>query len=84
MIESGLLAAGTAPSGAHQQPWFFSVITDPAHERCVRKAADAEERSVYSDRAPQDWLDAPVPLGTDWHKPFPEAAPVLVAAIAQE
>ena len=31
VIESCLLAAGTAPSGANQQPWFFSVITDPAH-----------------------------------------------------
>jgi iodotyrosine deiodinase len=44
VIESCLLAAGTAPSGANQQPWFFSVITNPEHKRRVREAAEAEER----------------------------------------
>jgi iodotyrosine deiodinase len=55
VIEACLLAAGTAPSGANQQPWFFSVITDPEHKRRVRKAAEAEERSFYQERAPQEW-----------------------------
>jgi iodotyrosine deiodinase len=84
VIESCLLAAGTAPSGANQQPWFFSVITNPEHKRRVREAAEAEERSFYNDRAPQEWLDALAPLGTDWHKPFLEAAPVLIAIFAQK
>ena len=38
VIEHCLLAAGTAPSGANQQPWFFSVITDPTHKQRVREA----------------------------------------------
>jgi iodotyrosine deiodinase len=29
VIERCLLAAGTAPSGAHQQPWHFVAIADP-------------------------------------------------------
>jgi nitroreductase len=84
VIEACLLAAGTAPSGANQQPWFFSVITDPEHKRRVREAAEAEERSFYQERAPQEWLDALAPLGTDWNKPFLEEAPVLIAIFAQK
>ena len=84
VIEACLRAAGTAPSGANQQPWFFSVITDPTHKRRVREAAEIEERSFYQERAPQEWLDALAPLGTDWNKPFLEEAPVLIAIFAQK
>lgn len=84
VIEQCLLAAGTAPSGANQQPWFFSVITDAEHKRRVREAAEIEERSFYSERAPQEWLDALAPLGTDSSKPFLEEAPVLIAIFAQK
>jgi iodotyrosine deiodinase len=84
LIEHCLRAAGTAPSGANQQPWFFCVITDPAHKKQVREAAEIEERSFYTERAPQEWLDALAPLGTDWNKPFLEEAPVLIAIFAQK
>ena len=84
VIEQCLLAAGTAPSGANQQPWFFSVITDPGHKRRVREAAEVEERAFYSGRAPQEWLDALAPLGTDPNKPFLEEAPVVIAIFAQK
>jgi iodotyrosine deiodinase len=84
VIEQCLLAAGTAPSGANQQPWFFSVITDPEHKQRVRAAAEVEERSFYEERAPQEWLDALAPLGTDPNKPFLEEAPVLIAIFAQK
>jgi nitroreductase len=84
VIEHCLLAAGTAPSGANQQPWFFSVITDPRHKKRVREAAEVEERSFYNERAPQEWLDALAPLGTDSNKPFLEEAPVLIAIFAQK
>ena len=84
VIEQCLLAAGTAPSGANQQPWHFAVITDPAAKRRVREAAEAEEREFYQHRAPQEWLDALAPLGTDPSKPFLEEAPVLIAIFAQK
>jgi iodotyrosine deiodinase len=84
VIEHCLLAAGTAPSGANQQPWFFSVITDPARKQRIRLAAEAEEREFYSGRAPQEWLDALAPLGTDPNKPFLEEAPLLIAIFAQK
>jgi iodotyrosine deiodinase len=84
VIEHCLRAAGTAPSGANQQPWFFSVITSPAQKKRVREAAEQEERTFYNERAPQEWLDALAPLGTDWNKPFLEDAPLLIAIFAQK
>jgi nitroreductase len=84
VIESCLMAAGTAPSGANQQPWFFSVITDPARKQCIREAAEKEEREFYGGKAPKEWLDALAPLGTDPNKPFLEEAPVLIAIFAQK
>jgi len=83
VIEACLLAAGTAPSGANLQPWHFVVVTDPARKRRIRAAAEAEERAFYRERAPQAWLEALAPLGTDWHKPFLETAPVLIAVFVQ-
>ena len=54
VIEHCLLAAGRAPSGANQQPWFFSVITQPEHKRQLREAAEAEERAPERDRVRQE------------------------------
>ncbi len=84
VIEQCLLAAGTAPSGANQQPWHFAVITDADIKRRIREAAEAEEREFYERRAPEEWLDALAPLGTDASKPFLEEAPVLIAIFAQK
>lgn len=84
VIEQCLQAAGRAPSGANQQPWFFCVITDAERKRRIREAAEAEERAFYAGRAPQEWLDALAPLGTDPDKPFLEEAPVLIAIFAQK
>lgn len=83
VIEDCLLAAGTAPNGANRQPWHFVAISDPEVKRRIRAAAEEEEREFYSVRAPEDWLEALAPLGTDEHKPFLERAPWLVAIFAQ-
>lgn len=78
-IENALKAAGCAPSGANRQPWTFVVVEDPATKRKIRRAAEHEERLFYEERAPQEWLKALEPLGTDWEKPFLEHAPFLIA-----
>jgi nitroreductase len=83
VIEDCLRAAGSAPSGANMQPWHFVVVSDPAVKRRVREAAEAEERAFYAGRAPDEWLAALAPLGTDWQKPFLEVAPYLIAVFAQ-
>jgi iodotyrosine deiodinase len=83
VIEQCLMAAGTAPSGANQQPWHFVVVSDPVIKSRIREAAEAEERAFYSGRAPDEWLEALSHLGTDEHKPFLEAAPYLIVIFAQ-
>jgi nitroreductase len=79
VIRECLRAAASAPSGANQQPWRFVAIGDPVTKRRIREAAEAEEREFYARRAPQDWLAALAPLGTDASKPFLETAPWLIA-----
>lgn len=79
IIEECLLAAGTAPNGANLQPWQFVVISDPKVKREIRIAAEEEEWEFYHRRAPQEWLDALAPLGTNEHKPFLQTAPYIIA-----
>jgi nitroreductase len=83
ILEQALLTAGTAPNGANQQPWRFVVVSNPEVKRKIRIAAEEEEREFYQRRAPEEWLDALAPLGTDEHKPFLETAPYLIAIFAQ-
>jgi nitroreductase len=78
VLDACLEAAGTAPSGANQQPWHFVVVSDPALKREIRLAAEAEEDRFYRT-APVEWLAALAPLGTDAHKPYLEIAPYLIA-----
>lgn len=83
IIENAILAAGTAPSGANHQPWFFSVLGKGPLRSKLREAAEAEERAFYESKASQEWLDALEPLGTDDHKPYLEIAPWIIAVFAQ-
>lgn len=83
LIELAIRTAGTAPSGAHRQPWRFVAVDDPQIKREIREAAEAEERESYENRMPDEWLEALAPLGTDWRKPFLETAPWLVVCFAE-
>jgi len=84
VVRVAIAAAGTAPSGAHMQPWTFVLVTDPALKREIRAAAEAEERETYDHRMSDEWRAALAPLGTDWHKPFLEAAPALIVLFRQD
>ncbi len=78
LIEMAIRTAAVAPSGANQQPWSFVAVSNPDIKRQIREAAEAEEREFYEHRAPNEWLEALAPLGTDWHKEFLEVAPWLI------
>lgn len=82
LVDTAIEAAASAPSGANRQPWRFVVVRDPGTKRLIREAAEAEEREFYDRRAPPEWLADLAPLGTDWHKPFLETAPLLVVVFA--
>ena len=83
IVRDCVAAAATAPSGANRQPWHFVVVSDPAVKKEIRLGAEEEEREFYHGRAPDDWLEALAPLGTDEHKPFLETAPYLIVVFAE-
>lgn len=78
VIEAILKAAGTAPSGAHKQPWTFCVVSNMQLKKQIRTAAEKEEYESYTNRMTDEWLNDLKPIGTDWEKPFLETAPYLI------
>ncbi len=78
IIEKAILTAGTAPSGAHMQPWQFVVVRDKEIKKKIREAAEKEEYESYHNRMSETWLRRLAILGTDEHKPFLEIAPYLI------
>jgi nitroreductase len=83
LVELAIRTAGTAPSGAHQQPWTFVAVSDDALKARIRDAAEREERGFYHGKAPPEWLEALRPLGTDEHKPHLTDAPWVVVLFRQ-
>ncbi len=83
VVEACVRAAGSAPSGANQQPWTFVIVRDAGVRSQIRQAAEEEERAFYEHRAPVEWKTALAPLGTDANKPFLETAPILIAIFVQ-
>jgi nitroreductase len=84
IIENCIKTAGTSPSGANKQPWFFVIVSNPKIKKEIRIAAEREENTFYSERAPEEWLNALEPLGTNAHKPFLETAPYLIVIFEQK
>lgn len=83
VIEDCLRVAASAPSGANRQPWHFVVVSDQKTKTQIRIAAEKEEKEFYDRRAPEDWLEALRPLGTNDEKPFLEVASLLIVIFAQ-
>jgi iodotyrosine deiodinase len=83
LIENAIAAAGTAPSGANQQPWTFVVVSDPEIKGQIREAAEGEEREFYEHRISDEWRAALVPLGTDEVKTHLTDAPYVVVVFEQ-
>ncbi|HEY6836315.1 MAG TPA: nitroreductase family protein [Gaiellaceae bacterium] len=83
LIENALRVAGSAPSGANQQPWTFVVVSDPEVKARIRVGAEHEEELLYRERASEEYLEALEPIGTDWSKPHITEAPYLIAVFEQ-
>ena len=73
-----IATAGTAPSGAHKQPWTFCLVTDPEIRKRIRVAAEEEEYRNYNGRMSPEWMKDLAPFGTNEIKPFIENAPGLI------
>jgi iodotyrosine deiodinase len=83
LIANAIATAGTAPSGANQQPWTFVVVSNKELKAKIRIAAEGEEKENYERRMSDEWLEALAALGTDWHKPHLEDAPYLIVVFKQ-
>ena len=78
VIENIIKSAGTAPSGAHKQPWKFCAVSSSDLKSKIREAAEKEEQENYNSRMSERWLKDLAPLGTDTNKEFLEIAPWLI------
>lgn len=83
IIENCIQAAGTAPSGANQQPWHFAAISDTVIKHRIRDAAEKEEQEFYAGGGGDEWLKALEPIGTTADKPHLDTAPWLIVVFAQ-
>jgi len=83
VVRQCIRAAGTAPSGAHKQPWHFCLVTDADIKKRIRLAAEKEEYDNYHGRMNEAWLDDLKPFGTDHIKPHLEDAPALIVVFRQ-
>ncbi|MCA0360503.1 MAG: nitroreductase family protein [Armatimonadetes bacterium] len=83
-IEDAIRIAGTAPSGAHKQPWFFVAISDPETKRQLREKVEEAEREFYEQKATEEWLDALRPFGTDFVKEHITTAPWVIIVFRQD
>jgi len=78
IIDTLLLTASTAPSGAHKQPWTFCVVSDPLLKSQIRVAAEKEEHENYHGRMSEEWMEDLKQFQIDWNKDFLETAPYLI------
>ncbi len=84
LIELAIRTAGTAPSGAHRQPWRFVAVADAELKRRIRGATEEEEYKTYAQRMTDEWREALHPLGTDHVKEHLTEAPWLVVLFAEK
>lgn len=78
IIQWAIQAAGTAPSGANKQPWFFAVIQDQNLKTQIRAAAEEVEKEFYTNKATAGFLQDLKNFKTNESKPYLTTAPVLI------
>ena len=83
VIKNIVSAAALAPSGANKEPWYFTIVKDPAVKHEIRMGAENEEKAFYTQKATASWLEDLNKFGTDWHKEFLEVAPYLIVVFKQ-
>ena len=83
VIENIIKTAGTAPSGAHKQPWKFCAVSNSELKAKIKEAAEKEEQENYNSRMSERWLKDLAPLGTDTNKEFLEIAPWLIVVFKE-
>ncbi|XP_043744562.1 iodotyrosine deiodinase 1 isoform X3 [Cervus elaphus] len=75
--------AGTAPSGAHTEPWTFVVVKDPDVKHKIREIIEEEEEINYLKRMGPQWVTDLKKFRTNWIKEYLDTAPVLILIFKQ-
>nr|XP_023404461.1 iodotyrosine deiodinase 1 isoform X2 [Loxodonta africana] len=75
--------SGTAPSGAHTEPWTFVVVKDPEVKHRIREIIEEEEEINYRRRMGVRWVTDLKKLRTNWIKEYLDTAPVLILIFKQ-
>ncbi|CAK6962211.1 iodotyrosine deiodinase 1 isoform X2 [Scomber scombrus] len=83
VIDNVIRTAGTAPSGAHTEPWTFVVVSDPETKHQVRLIVEEEEEVNYRQRMGDKWVHDLAKLRTNWIKEYLDEAPYLVLIFKQ-
>ncbi|MBK8202115.1 MAG: nitroreductase family protein [Bdellovibrionales bacterium] len=83
IVLNAIKTAGTAPSGANRQPWYFALITSQAMKDRIREAAEKVEGEFYAKGASQEWIRDLKPLETNASKPYLSEAPALIAVFSR-
>lgn len=55
-LPPSLLWTGTAPSGAHTEPWTFVVVSAPEIKHQIRQIVEEEEEVNYRQRMGDKWV----------------------------
>lgn len=83
-MEQILEVAGSAPSGAHKQPWTYVAIRSEDLKQKIRAATEAQEKEFYEEKITDEWRADLEPLGTDFEKTHLTDAPWIVVVFAQD
>lgn len=83
VIREIIKAAGTAPSGAHTEPWSFVVVSDRSVKSRIREIVEREEEINYKKRMGKIWTTDLRPLKTNWIKEYLTTAPYLILVFKQ-
>ncbi|XP_034018573.1 iodotyrosine deiodinase 1 [Thalassophryne amazonica] len=83
IIEKVIHTAGTAPSGAHTEPWTFVVVSDSETKHQIRLIVEEEEEINYRQRMGDKWVYDLAKLKTNWIKEYLDVAPYLILIFKQ-
>ncbi|XP_060908293.1 iodotyrosine deiodinase [Labrus mixtus] len=83
VIDNVIRTAGTAPSGAHTEPWTFVVVSDPEMKHKIRQVVEEEEEVNYRQRMGDKWVNDLAKFKTNWIKDYLDVAPYLVLIFKQ-
>ncbi|XP_066467391.1 iodotyrosine deiodinase 1 [Tiliqua scincoides] len=83
VIDNVIKTAGTAPSGAHTEPWTFVVVEDAEIKHQIREIIEEEEEINYEKRMGDRWVNDLKRLRTNWIKEYLDTAPYLILIFKQ-